>query len=1182
MKDQYLIRVECGGTDMKQMFRVIRETIALGLITMLIGTAGSIGADNVTAPLEGKSAAFALQEASNTMTGPGAVAGITYIDRQNPGSMGRMIGWGYSGLCDLLVHMVWVHKPGTFFPAGLGYGVYECNFGLQSGYGPFENGWESAGIDVAGDNRAVAFGHTLLDQVRVLWDNTCGDGSFPSSSTLPDYIWPHAVYSEAGFDTILHVVALSATVNPDGSRALYHWRRVGGELTGTWDVSPTVLDTVYNYAHDVVVSPYGGKVAVVWMAPRTGASDLDQDNDLYYALSPDNGATWGPSINVTNNIDGVIGHRPDNDLSVLIDSFDDLHITWSDRLWPAYAPSADTIFNRSRIAHWSENDPFIRTVHDADWPWENCNGGVGAMNVAKVSLSECNGNLYTVFVQFNDVPNFRNDDCADRAWSGDPDGAANGELYVSISSDRGVNWDDARNLTNTYTPYCDSASGFGGRCGSEHWVSVAPFGTDISCSNTSGVTVIDPSGTYSGSHYLDVQYIDDPIPGSYIDGEGGEDGCDVRWFRLACVPPSYACDLTLIRPEEGETFFTGVFNSHDYLVLWDKTPATTHVNIQLSLDNGGSWSTIASNVTGESWLWTLDPGDPESDNARLRVVDAANSSCLDDGTGPFTISSFGGLFKFRCQGGPYDMFAQAKGVKSTIVRPAPAKDGSGLRLASSEWGPFEFAYIGFTHNRIFVATRVSGCMYSEFHDVLIAPGTICDLNLGDFDNDGYEDIVVTEPSLGMVLVYLNRGDYTFHDSPIITTLSGGPCGIEVGDADEDGNLDLFVERIYSGDLFLLYGTGDGGFVEAKSTIIPACDPCRAALGYFNDDDHLDVSVARAVDNGVSIWLGNGSGGFTQQATVSGLPEPADLIAVDFNLDRMCDIGIIYDTSSQFTALINSGSGSFSAFHTPLPYAGHSAVEAADFTGDGVPDVMIALDGPDSLIVLPGIDTSGAKSASAGRLYFSYPTMMETDKDPIDLEVFDHNGDSIPDLLILTPGDSTISIYEGGLAPIVPAGITLTSPNGGETWVPGTLHSIEWFSGGIVAVDIAISRDNGATWQYIAHNVNGTSYQWTVTEPTTSQALILVADFDSPSLNDGSDGAFTIDANCCNQRGDANGSGGSPNVSDITYLVSYLFMGGPPAPCADEGDTDNSGEINVSDLTYLVGYVFQGGPPPPPC
>ena len=53
--------------------------------------------------------------------------------------------------------------------------------------------------------------------------------------------------------------------------------------------------------------------------------------------------------------------------------------------------------------------------------------------------------------------------------------------------------------------------------------------------------------------------------------------------------------------------------------------------------------------------------------------------------------------------------------------------------------------------------------------------------------------------------------------------------------------------------------------------------------------------------------------------------------------------------------------------------------------------------------------------------------------------------------------------------------------------------------------------------------------------------------------------------------------GAPwNMSDITFLVDYLFKSGSTPPCPPEGDADASGSVNVSDLTYLVNYLFKGG------
>lgn len=61
-------------------------------------------------------------------------------------------------------------------------------------------------------------------------------------------------------------------------------------------------------------------------------------------------------------------------------------------------------------------------------------------------------------------------------------------------------------------------------------------------------------------------------------------------------------------------------------------------------------------------------------------------------------------------------------------------------------------------------------------------------------------------------------------------------------------------------------------------------------------------------------------------------------------------------------------------------------------------------------------------------------------------------------------------------------------------------------------------------------------------------------------------------------GDANGDG-SLTVSDVVYLVNYLFKGGPVPKPYEAGEANCDGKITVSDVVYLVNYLFKGGPPP---
>jgi hypothetical protein len=101
---------------------------------------------------------------------------------------------------------------------------------------------------------------------------------------------------------------------------------------------------------------------------------------------------------------------------------------------------------------------------------------------------------------------------------------------------------------------------------------------------------------------------------------------------------------------------------------------------------------------------------------------------------------------------------------------------------------------------------------------------------------------------------------------------------------------------------------------------------------------------------------------------------------------------------------------------------------------------------------------------------------------------------------------------------VPLGITLNSPNGGENWTVGTVHSITWASSGgngEKRVGIRFSQNGTAgPWTDIA--ANGTDdgvHSWTVPNLTTEAALIEVSvtdSYDPPqSASDQSNAVFRI-------------------------------------------------------------------------
>ncbi len=95
-------------------------------------------------------------------------------------------------------------------------------------------------------------------------------------------------------------------------------------------------------------------------------------------------------------------------------------------------------------------------------------------------------------------------------------------------------------------------------------------------------------------------------------------------------------------------------------------------------------------------------------------------------------------------------------------------------------------------------------------------------------------------------------------------------------------------------------------------------------------------------------------------------------------------------------------------------------------------------------------------------------------------------------------------------------VTVTSPNGGESWLVGSLHNITWTATDNVAVanvDLAYSTDGGATYpNAIATGIaNSGSFAWTVPNTPTVQARVRVTAHDTGCAtgSDDSNANFTI-------------------------------------------------------------------------
>lgn len=68
---------------------------------------------------------------------------------------------------------------------------------------------------------------------------------------------------------------------------------------------------------------------------------------------------------------------------------------------------------------------------------------------------------------------------------------------------------------------------------------------------------------------------------------------------------------------------------------------------------------------------------------------------------------------------------------------------------------------------------------------------------------------------------------------------------------------------------------------------------------------------------------------------------------------------------------------------------------------------------------------------------------------------------------------------------------------------------------------------------------------------------------------------------CYLCGDVNNNG-VVTISDVVFIIRYIFGGGPAPNPASIGDVNCNGFVSISDVVYLIAYIFSGGPAPCGC
>ncbi|MDB6019020.1 MAG: putative peptidase [Pedosphaera sp.] len=220
----------------------------------------------------------------------------------------------------------------------------------------------------------------------------------------------------------------------------------------------------------------------------------------------------------------------------------------------------------------------------------------------------------------------------------------------------------------------------------------------------------------------------------------------------------------------------------------------------------------------------------------------------------------------------------------------------------------------------------------------------------DYDNDGALDFVVTGTDVqgaAQAHLYHNDGNDQFSDSGVVLVPVGNGS-LVWGDYDNDGYQDLLLSgRMQGGGrVTIIYrNDGHGGFTDIHAGL-PGLDGSSVAWGDYDLDGKLDLLLSGYTDNGPVTLIFHNDGGGVFHDIGAGLP--ASVIGTaswgDFDNDGYPDIlltAIPSDSAYVSKVFRNNGNGTFIGQSPSFAgvYGDHGTF--ADYDNDGDLDIMIA-------------------------------------------------------------------------------------------------------------------------------------------------------------------------------------------------------------------------------------------------
>ncbi|MCE1188234.1 MAG: hypothetical protein LWX56_03755, partial [Ignavibacteria bacterium] len=578
-----------------------------------------------------------------------------------------------------------------------------------------------------------------------------------------------------------------------------------------------------------------------------------------------------------------------------------------------------------------------------------------------------------------------------------------------------------------------------------------------------------------------------------------------------------AKSLRMLSPNGGESIIAGSSTP----ITWNSLGVAA-VNLEYTTNNGVNWFTIVNNTESDGYyLWNPIPSTITSTNCKIRVIDASDPLLVDESDNTFTILPQPAISVLSPNGGE----SYSSDSKQNITWNSTGIANVTIELSSNNGASWDT-----------IATKVvSSGQY--LWTVPSVNSSLCKIRIKNYDGGipsavsaGTFSITTVQPQNIHITRPTGGESFTVGSQQSVTWTSSGISIV---------NLDYTTNNGVSWVSIATNQPSNGIY----SWVIPntVAGNCKVRISDAVDNTPTDQSPATfsivpqpvlnlIQPNGNEKVLSGSSYEIKWNSTT--LKRDGKAIT-EIKIQLSTDAG----TSWSNIAASTPNNGSYQWSPVPVVTSSQCRVRISD-AATGVPsdisdtNFTIYTQIPQSITVTApnGGETYNAgdavnikwNSTGVAKVRIQYttnnglgwlPVVDSTESNGLYVWNIPQNVSSTNCKIKISKNtDSTLFSTSANTFTVLPApALTVLSPNGGESFLAGSLQNITWTSQGVANVKIELTLNNGASWDsvIVASTISNGLYQWTVPAVNSTLCRVRISNANGGVPSDISDNNFTI-------------------------------------------------------------------------